>query len=25
MEEQAIGLIETIDRGHMSAAGKSGH
>ena len=25
MEEQAIGLIETIDRGHMSAAGESGH
>ncbi|MGA0265812.1 MAG: MotA/TolQ/ExbB proton channel family protein [Lysobacterales bacterium] len=24
MEEQAIGLIETIDRGHMSAAGESG-
>ena len=25
MEEQAIGLIETIDRGHMSAARQSGH
>ena len=25
MEEQAIGLIETIDRGHMYAAGESGH
>ena len=25
MEEQAIGLIETIDRGHMSAAGESGY